>query len=241
MKKIGVGLAFLITLALIGSFGGSILATSNSTQEESDFQRTLTVTGTGIVNAVPNVVRIRLGTQVTNSSLATALNKMERRMGRIIETAEEFRIPKKHRRTIQFDVSLQRDREGDLVGYQVIHMLEVAIQTDQEGLEPVGAFLDQAIAAGANRVTGVIFAIGDRKTSLKEKARKKAVQNARAKAKQLSRAAGVALGPPLTIERAREKVEPAGKVRALGKGDSVPIQRGQLQIEVRISIVYSLS
>ena len=62
----------------------------------------------------------------------------------------------------------------------------------------LGAALDALVAAGANQMNGVNFAIQDTAPLLAE-ARAEAVADAKAKAETYAKAAGVSLGPILSI------------------------------------------
>src|SRR5207237_7719963 len=103
-------------------------------------------------------------------------------------------------RTVSFNITPQYDQRGDqnqpvLRGYQVQNLVAVRT-TNVSGLGPL---LDDAVSSGATRIFGISFE-SDNMEALKNQARDQAMTNARAKAEQLARDAGVTLGRPTTIE-----------------------------------------
>ena len=62
----------------------------------------------------------------------------------------------------------------------------------------LGAILDKVVSLGANTIDGIAFDVAE-PDKLRDEARKRAVQNAIATAKVYAEAAGVTLGPILSI------------------------------------------
>lgn len=83
-------------------------------------------------------------------------------------------------------------------GYRAANTLRV--ETDR--FDRLGAVVDAALAAGANRVEGVRYTIGD-PTAARRQAIEAAVARARADAEAMARAAGGSLGPLLELSTAR--------------------------------------
>ena len=107
-----------------------------------------------------------------------------------------------------------------------------------------GALLDDVVGAGATRVVGISFEADDM-SSLKEQARDQAMQNARAKADQLAREAGVSLGRPLTIEESDVggvmPVQAAPRAAAApAAAPPTPIQPGELQVRTTLRVVWAI-
>lgn len=67
--------------------------------------------------------------------------------------------------------------------------------------ERVGAILDEAVAAGANTVSGVSFIVSD-PAGLRDLARAAAMTDAQSRAEQLANLAGVELGPVMQVSEA---------------------------------------
>jgi uncharacterized protein YggE len=205
----------------------------------------ISVVGQGIVLAQPNVARITLGAEVFDQSLANAQAEAARRMDAVVNKLKASGIPDTDIHTIAFNINPQYDQRDQnqpvLRGYQVQNLVEVRT-TNVGGLGPL---LDDAVSSGATRVFGISFE-SDNVEALKSQARDQAMANARAKAEQLARDAGVSLGRPTTIEesdiggvtpvRAADAAVPLAAIQA----PSTPIQPGQLRISTTVHVVWSI-
>ena len=120
-------------------------------------------------------------------------------MDAVVTKLKAAGIPDTDIHTIAFNINPQYDQRDQnqsvLRGYQVQNLVEVRT-TNVGGLGPL---LDDAVSSGATRVFGISFE-SDNVEALKSQARDQAMANARAKAEQLARDAGVSLGRPTTIE-----------------------------------------
>jgi uncharacterized protein YggE len=203
----------------------------------------ISVVGEGIVLAQPNVVRITLGAEVFDQLLANAQAEAARRMDAVVSKLKASGIPDTDIRTVSFNISPQYDQQGGqnpvLRGYQVQNLVEVK-STNVAGL---GALLDDVVSSGATRVFGIGFESDDME-SLKNQARDQAMTNARAKADQLARDAGVSLGRPITVEESDiggvNPVQQNAPRAALAAAPSTPIQPGQLQVSTTVRVVWAI-
>ncbi len=205
----------------------------------------ISVVGQGIVLAQPNVARITLGAEVFDQSLANAQAEAARRMDAVVTKLKAAGIPDTDIHTIAFNINPQYDQRDQnqsvLRGYQVQNLVEVKT-TNVGGL---GALLDDAVSSGATRVFGISFE-SDNLEALKTQARDQAMTNARAKAEQLARDAGVSLGRPTTIEesdtggvtpvRFTNAPQPAAAAQAV----TTPIQPGELRVSTNVHVVWSI-
>ena len=128
--------------------------------------------------------------------------------------------------------------EGDgqrLKGYMAGNMVTLKVRA----VETLGATIDALAKAGMNRLYGVGFEVSDPKPHL-DRAREDAVKDARAKAELYARAAGVTLGPVVSI---RETTEVPGPIlmRAEAMADAgPPVAAGTVSLGAQVEIVYSI-
>jgi uncharacterized protein len=121
--------------------------------------------------------------------------------------------------------------------YTASNSVEVTIRN----LDTAGKVLNAATAAGANQLYGLRFEIEDL-VPLQADARKKAVEDARARAQRLAELAGVKLGPALSIIELDGGGSGPMPMMAMAKMDaSAPIERGELSISSTVQIVYALA
>ncbi|HEV7666469.1 MAG TPA: SIMPL domain-containing protein, partial [Chloroflexota bacterium] len=204
----------------------------------------ISVVGQGIVLAQPNTAHITLGSEVFDQSLANAQAEASRRMDAVINKLKASGIADTDIHTISFNINPQYDfrdqNQPVLRGYQVQNLVDVKT-TNVSGLGPL---IDDAIAAGATRVYGVRFEASNME-DLKNQARDQAMQNARAKAEQLARDAGVSLGRPITIEESdtggvtpQRSLQIAPQAAAPAAAPQTPIQPGELQVQTTVHVVW---
>src|SRR5690606_12584202 len=84
-------------------------------------------------------------------------------------------------------------------GYRAVNMVEIRV----DSLDELGAIIDAAIAAGANRVASLHFELQDMESARLE-AIGLAVEKARREAEVVARAAGQRLGLPHSIQTSSE-------------------------------------
>jgi uncharacterized protein YggE len=100
--------------------------------------------------------------------------------------------------------------------------------------------LSAATSAGANQLYGIRFEIED-PAPLQAEARKKAVEDARARAERLAQLASVKLGPPVSIVELDGGSSAPMPVMAMQRMDaSAPVERGELTVSTTVQIVYAL-
>jgi uncharacterized protein len=120
--------------------------------------------------------------------------------------------------------------------YTATNNVEVTIRN----LDLAGKVLSAATSAGANQLYGLSFEIED-PSALQVEARKKAVEDARARAERLAQLAGVKLGPAVSISESDGGGSGPMPAFAMAKVASAnPVERGELTITSTVHIVYAL-
>jgi uncharacterized protein len=235
----------LVALALF--VGHAVPGAAQSLPTQGTANQGVSVVGQGIVLAQPNTAHVTLGVEVFDPSLANAQSQASTRMDAVIGRLKADGIQDSDIRTVSYTISPQYDQPRDqsqppaLRGYQIQNLVEVK----DANVSGLGALLDDAVAAGASRVYGIRFD-ADNMDALKAQARDQAMQDARAKAEQMARDAGVSLGRPVTIEES--DVGGVTPVRALPPGAAAvpaaavttPIQPGELQVSTTVHVVWSI-
>jgi uncharacterized protein len=239
---------FLSPLALATSVAALLAvapATTAQTTPQGPTGTGISVVGQGIVTSPPNVARITIGSEVFDASLSNAQAEAARRMDAVVAKLKADGIQDTDIHTVAFNINPQYDQRDQaqapvLRGYQVQNQVEVKT-TNVGGLGPL---IDDAVGSGATRVFGIRFE-SDNTEALKNQARDQAMTNARAKADQLAKAAGVTVGRPLTIEESDTGgVTPVERVPsaalAAPAAVSTPIQPGELQVSTTVHVVWSI-
>lgn len=202
----------------------------------------ISVVGEGVVLVTPDTARITVGVEVSNRSLSAAQADAANTMAAIVERMKAAGLAESDIRTVSFSVTPQYDQSNALRDFRVQNLVEIKT-TDVAGL---GGLMDQLVDVGATRIYGIRFE-AQNMAGLKDLARDQAMQNARAKADQLTRAAGVGVGRPIRIEESDTGgVTPikADEVMAAPAARSAaaptPIQPGELQVRTTVRVVWAI-
>ncbi len=207
------------------------------------------VTGHGEVKAEPDVAFVSVGVQTRAKTAAEALRKNTAAMRRIFDLLKgRFGIADKDMATSNFSITpvMQhfQPKPGKptpppkVVGYDVSNMLNLRVRD----LDKLGAILDAVVRDGANRLHGVSFGFSDRRRLLDE-ARRKAVEEAKARARLYAEAVGFRLGPVVDVREGGARPVPVRGMRMMAKAmvadaAPVPIARGEQGVRVDVTITW---
>ncbi|MEO0617662.1 MAG: SIMPL domain-containing protein [Pseudomonadota bacterium] len=221
-----------------------LLASPSVAAEHTDRAkpRHITVTASGTVRAVPNIAFISTGVETTGKTAQDALDENSRAMRRVIARLKDNGIRSGNITTSSLSVNPRYERrqanqatEPRIVGYSVVNNVRIRV-TD---ISILGDVIDQVTRTGANRIGGISFQVR-RAEQRRDEARTRAVENARRRAELYARAAGASLGDVLMI---REGAARFGRGPALMESRvarSVPIERGEQELSVTITVRYEL-
>lgn len=209
--------------------------------------RTLRVEGNGETKAAPDEAYLDLAVETVAPTAKAAGEENARKMEKVLAALTQAGIPKREIDTRNYSVfpeytPLPTDgAEPKLKGYRVQNLVSVHV-TD---LTRVGALLDKALAAGANRVDAVRFGLS-RPDAVQAEALRQAVQRARNSAQVLAAALGVKLGPVLDASTVSEPVRPFVTRMArmesadLAAGPTTPIEPEEQTVTARVVLIFAI-
>lgn len=202
----------------------------------------LTVTGEGQSRIAPDMATVQLGvtTQADTASAAMEENSAQQRA--VIDALTGAGIDEAQIQTAGLNLNplmqYGENQAPTVTGYQATNTVQVRV-TDMTRL---GEVLDAIVGAGANEINGITFTREDGTEALDD-ARRDAVTDARRKAELLAEAAGVELGPILTlrdIQTGQGGPRPMMRMEA-AMADSTPVQPGQVEMTAQVEIDYALA
>ena len=207
--------------------------------------RTLTMSGQGEVRAAPDTVTLSAGVTSEAPTAAAALAANTTRMQSVFAALKKLGLADKDMQTANFSVSPQmapqtannNSQPPHVTGYHVSNQLQLRL----DDVSRLGPAIDALVTAGANQMNGIDFAIKDSAPLLAE-ARADAVSDARAKAEIYAKAAGVSLGPILSIgENAGQGPRPVYMALPMARAaKAVPVAAGEESITAEVSIVWEI-
>ncbi|MEP4379750.1 MAG: SIMPL domain-containing protein [Alphaproteobacteria bacterium] len=229
---------FLLSFVLVFSLFGTGAAFAD---DDSSVPRTLSISGSGTVAATPDLVSITVGVTTTAPAAREALTANNAKTAEVFAFLRASGVGPGDMQSTNISVSPQfRPRRGndpvqpEIIGYMVRNNVHITVRD----LADFGVVLDGVVEAGANMVQGISFDIAAR-DDLEKKAMANAVGDAFAKARNIAAAAGIELGPVLTINAGG--VGPAPRqflARAAAEG--VPVAAGELTVRAQVSVVFAI-
>ncbi|HHB80301.1 MAG TPA: DUF541 domain-containing protein [Aliiroseovarius sp.] len=209
-----------------------------------DSPRTISVSGAGSVEAPPDMATITLGVSQQARSAGEALAAVSEVSAAIFARLEATGVAARDMQTSNLNLNpLFSDRSSvsnappRIVGYQVSNMITIRVRE----LDDLGAILDQVAKDGANTFNGLQFGLVAPEP-LAAKARVAAVKDAIARAELLANAAGVRLGPVLSIsDQSGGGPRPVMADMAFARSvEAMPVAGGELSIQASVSMVFGI-
>jgi len=245
------GLFAFMALAIILTYMGSASADSTPlSAKSSDTDHTITVTGTGSVDVVPDVAKLSVGVITTADKSADATSKNAQTMDAVVKAIKNMGIADKDIRTSTVSIdpvynynTQPKDTNAppQIVGYRATNTVTVTLRDVSQS----GPIIDAATAAGANQVNGVSFQLSDDLAKATyQQALTKAISDGSQKAKIMSNSAGVG---NVTLKSITESgavypqpvFENVGTFAAAPMAVSTPISPGQQKVQATVTMVYT--
>ncbi len=238
-------IAVLIGAGTILALGVACTPRTEVTVADGTATQGIAVSGEGTVSVQPDIAIVNLGIEVTAGTVADARGQAADAMSAMQEAMNDEGVEDKDIQTQFFNIYPQYqyadDKAPQIVGYIVSNSVQVKVRN----LDSVSAVLDGAIAAGGDavRVNGISFTVEDPEEHLAD-ARREAVANAHAHAEVLAEAAGVELGDAMSINESTslsgDLYYPAVERAQGGLGGSTPVNPGEQELRVNVTVVYGI-
>jgi len=215
--------------------------TAQTPGRDEESRRTVTVTASGSVRAVPDMVMISTGVQTTGETARSALLDNSTVMRRVIERLKKIGIRSRDIATDNLSVRpvYQRNRKNnqppEVTGYQVDNSVRIQVRD----ISLMGDVLDQVVKLGANQIGGIQFKVREAER-LKDDARTKAMDNARRHARLLAREANTDLGKVLMIREGTASYSPGPRMMEMRTSAAVPVQAGTRELSTSVTVTWEL-
>lgn len=241
-------LGLLLAIVLVAQAG--CISVGRSAGEGLDILRGLSATGINVsgegkVSVTPDLAILNLGIESRSKTVDEAQRRAATAMDAVMSALTGQGVDKKDIKTQYFNIRQDRrfvDRV-EVIDYVVSNTVTAKIRK----VADAGKIIDAVAAAGGDltRIRGVSFTVDD-PTPFLNQAREKAMADAKAKAEQIARLAGVKLGNPVSISEGGGFV-PRPEVfmaegRALGAAPApeTPISPGETEIRLNVQVRYAI-
>lgn len=200
--------------------------------------RLVTVTGEGTLSMPPDLATVHLGVTTQAASAREASDANARRMTALLTAMKSGGIAQNDIQTSS--LSLQPQMGGGntprITGFQASNQVTVKVRD----LSALSGLLDNMLAAGANDVSGIDFAVSDRSKAL-DRARRDAIDDARRKAELYATAAGAKVGAVVSISETTHQPPVRPMMRTMREAASVPVEPGEQKLQVWVTVAYELT
>ncbi|MEX2125949.1 MAG: SIMPL domain-containing protein [Woeseia sp.] len=229
-------------LAALSAMALSLLACTDQPGAAGE-TRSVAVTGQGEASGVPDRAEVSAGVQTLAGTVIHATRENQTAIEKIMSALEEQGIPEEKIQTSNYSIwaeqNYQEPRQIQISGYRVSNVVNVTI----DDIAKVGDVLAAVTNAGANSIHGIQFGVKDT-AALEQKAREVAMTDARERAEELAKLAGVQLGEVLTISTSYGGGPPQPMMaRSFEMADTAPvpgISPGQQSVSVQVHVTFAI-
>ena len=198
--------------------------------------RSVTVTGTASVQAVPDKAAFSAGVATNAATAQAALAANAAKAAYVLDALRSAGVAKGDLQTQDVSVSPRWNDRGEQEGFTVHSSVQVYVQE----VRRAGRLIDAAVAAGASETSGPSFDRGDR-DALYRSALKDAFAEARLKAATLAGEAGASLGRVLRIEESPAMPGPVPYELRVMADTATPVEPGEQEVQASVRATFSLS
>ena len=224
-------------------------------QNACDSSRTVNVSGTAVVNVVPDRALIQLGVQSNGRTTRAVENENTKTIKAVIQAIQGLGIQAKDISTDRYIIMPVYESYDSLTikGYRINNLVAVTLRDVNKTSQVIASALD----AGANQVVDVMFYTSELR-KYRDQARELAMKAASEKAAALAGAAGAELGCVLNISEntwsyyyggwygrdqnlwTQNTVQNAAPSSAGASSDMEPVSLGQISVRAEVGATFGL-
>ncbi len=219
-----------------------VFAVLGSPLAAEDKVSTITVHGRGEVAAAPDMATITLGAEAQAKTADAALTATSKATAEVLDILRGAGVAETDMQTSDLSLNpvwdnrrYEDNRPPRVVGYNASNTLRVRVRE----LGQLGTILDAVVKGGATTFRGLSFGLQEPEP-LADLARLDAVDDARRKANLYAQAAGVSLGPVISIVEGGGVAAPVNMRVAEMAMAAVPVAEGEVSTMAQVTIVYAL-
>jgi uncharacterized protein YggE len=200
----------------------------------------ISVTGEATISVPPDLARIEAGVTTDAKTAREASDANNAAMGKVLLALKSTGIDEKDYQTSRLSLQPQyanQNRPGPnvLTGYRATNRVTVKLRD----ILKVASVIDAVTEAGGNDIGGINFMVSNA-SKLFDDARAQAIADARRKAEIYAKAAGVALGAPLSISEEGSPGPVMFRRAAAPMAADVAIAPGEETLRVTVGVSWAI-
>lgn len=199
------------------------------------FAAKLEVIGVGVIKTAPNVIQTNLGIQTQKETVQDAMETNQKLISSLYEKLIALGIEKKDIVTSQFYLNYYKNEDKKDV-YTVSNNLEIKIRD----LKKINEVLSLSTKEGVNNIWGINF-VTDASDDLAKKARTAAMENAKSKASEYAKAAGMKITGVIEISEVQNNnFGFVGMAKSKSFNDSAVYGPEELEFTDSVRVIYEI-
>jgi uncharacterized protein len=197
----------------------------------------ISVSGEATVSVPPDLAQIDGGVTTEAKTAREASDANNAAMGKVLLALKGAGIDEKDFQTSRLSLQPQYAAKSSgpnaVAGYQASNRVTIKLRD----VTRVAGIIDILVAAGANNIGGINFMVSAA-SKLLDDAREQAIADARRKAEIYAKAAGVTLGPPVSISE--EGASGPVPFRRMAAGMAAPVAQGEETLHVTVNVSWAI-
>lgn len=164
-------------------------------------QNTFMASGEGKVKAVPDLATVTLGVVSQGATAAVVQDQNSQKINKIIEFVKQQGVSRDDIATSQFNIYPQynyNNGKNEIIGYEARQSITIKVKGVDKSSEGLGKIISGATGNGANEISNVTLGF-ENPENLRQEAKTKAIENAKVRAQELAKAAGIELGRVVNV------------------------------------------
>jgi uncharacterized protein YggE len=203
--------------------------------------KTITVTGEASISVPPDIAVIRAGVTSRGKTAVEASEANAKQMAAVLAALRAQGVAEADIQTSRLSLhpvyEQKRGAAGNAVtGFQAVNQVTVKLHD----IAQISSQLDGMLAAGANEVSGIDFALAD-PAKAHDKIRGEAFKDAQRKAAMLAQAAGGKLGRALTIDEGTRGAMPFSTMVQRAAPPPTPVAPGEETLRAAVTVMFEFT
>jgi uncharacterized protein len=198
----------------------------------------ISVTGEATISVPPDQAQVEAGVTSDGKTAREASEANNVTMGKVLLALKAAGIDGKDIQTSRLSLQPQsapNRSTNAIAGYRASNQVTVRLRD----ITKVAGTIDLLLGAGANDIGGIHFMVSQA-SKLLDDAREQAVADARRKAEIYAKAAGVALGTPLSIAEEGGSAPVFRGKMAMAPMAATPVAQGEETLTVTVSVSWAI-
>ena len=215
-------------------------------EKAPESRRTITVSGQGEISASPDLAILAVAVETTAEKAGDAVAQNAARSAKVASALKGMLGKDDKLATTRYALEPRYEpaKRGEATEPRIVgYVARNEVQVETHRTDAVGAMIDSANAAGANRVSGLQFTLANRNEQLRA-ALAKAGTEARAQADSVAAALGVKLRDVYSATTSVPSIQPR-RMESLGMAAMearapTPIEPGAVSVTATLQVVYEI-